>query len=441
FHSFDFSEDKIYSVSDYTKKLLSQNNNSFTVYFYKSGRLDNIYPSISNVSDFLRQYEKVSSEVSLKIIDCDKNEKARELLSGYGIFPERIKTVNSTSTEFIDVYSAVVIEGQGNIEVIPFVLSPSSLEYQLDLKILNLCGYKPFVNILSGDGQKLDDELRLLKDWFTNQGISVYEADTDSLYKINGPLFVFGENNFSFDDSILIENYMNSGKGNVLFCTSPYSVNIKGDWSLNENKNTYITQMLAKYGIEFNPSIVFDYSCRQISLLGDSGNKNAEIINYPMWISVLPQKSCRTGLSCFWASPLSLSENAVPYIYSSEKSFEVPLNFNNPDVLIETNPFMINLQNVQTNALQNKVLAAFVPLYSAECTDNVCTKSGFYVIADSLFASFYTNGFIGGENGDFRNFMFLTSLFWKMNGMNELASLQEKTSVDRSLYKRSVILK
>ena len=95
------------------------------------------------------------------------------------------------------------------------------------------------------------------------------------------------------------------------------------------------------------------------------------------------------------------------------------------------------MQNVQTMSLQNKVLAAVVPVKSANCTDNVNTNCNFFVISDQLFASFYTNGFIGGERGDFRNFMFLTNLFWKMNRMDELSDLQSKTSVDRSLYKRN----
>ncbi|MCQ2586006.1 MAG: GldG family protein [Treponema sp.] len=435
----DFSEDKLYSVSPYTKRLVNETDDTVQIHFYKSGKLENIYPSIKNVEVFLRQYERSGNNIILKVTDCDKNEKARNLLSGYGISPQRVRTENSTSTEFIDVYSSVVIESGGNIEVIPFVLSPASLEYQLDLKILSLVhGFVPSVNLISGNGQVLNDDLRLLNDWFINQGIMIHEVSPYELTDVSGPLFIFGENNLSEIEVQLIEDYALDGKGNVLFCNSPYSVDVQGDWSVYENRNLYVTDLLSRYGVNYEPSLVMDYSCHRISMMSeDSTSDYGEIINYPFWISVLPQSNSKQGFSVFWASPLELSENAVPFIVSSSYSVSEKLDFNSEMGLCETNPFKVNMQNVQTMSLQNKVLGAVIPVKSAKCTDNVVTNCSFYVISDQLFASFYTNGFIGGESGDFRNFMFLTNLFWKMNGMDELSELQSKTSVDRSLYKRN----
>ena len=45
------------------------------------------------------------------------------------------------------------------------------------------------------------------------------------------------------------------------------------------------------------------------------------------------------------------------------------------------------------------------------------------------------NGYIGGETGDYRNFEFLTNVLLKLNGEEELATLQSRTSRDTSLYK------
>ena len=45
------------------------------------------------------------------------------------------------------------------------------------------------------------------------------------------------------------------------------------------------------------------------------------------------------------------------------------------------------------------------------------------------------NGYIGGDNGDYRNFEFLTNALLKLNGEEELAALQSRTSRDTSLYK------
>ncbi|MCQ2597896.1 MAG: GldG family protein [Treponema sp.] len=431
----DFSKDKLFSVSPYSKKLLSETDRTVEIHFYRSGKLENLYPSIKNVYSFLKDYEKAGKNVVLKVTDCDKSEKARTLLESYGIYAQRIKTENSTSTEYIDVYSTIILECAGNIQIIPFALSPVSLEYQMDLKILNLVfGYEPCVNILSGNGMTLDDELRLLNDWFLNQGINVREVVPETLSEIEGPLFVFGEDYLSYQQVQLIKDYGSEGKGSVLFCVSPYSVRIASDWGVSENLSCEVTEMLDGLGVSFKPSMVMDYSCQRISMMGDDADKEyAEVINYPLWLNVLPQTNTALGFSMFWTSPLELSGKAVPYILSSSHSYEKNLDFNRDDTLIETNPFTVKLENVYTNAVQTSVLGAFIPV---ECNDNVSTNYGFYVISDQNFASYYTNGFIGGESGDFRNFMFLTGLFWKMNGQGELSALQQRTTSDTSLYKR-----
>lgn len=438
-YTFDFSEDKLYSVTDYSRKILSETNQTVVIHFYKSGKLESIYPLVRNVSDFLRQYEKNCKNISLKVIDCDKDEKARNLLNSYGIYPQRIKTENSTSTEFIDVYSSVVLESGDNVNVIPFVLSPVSLEYQLDVKLLKLVyGIDIKVNVLAGNGQSLDDELRLFNDWFSNQDISVNQIWTDQLETVTGPLFVIGEEYFDRNDSLLIQNYLESEKGNVLFCTSPFSVDVQGDWSVSEKQNHFVSDMLYDYGITFKPSFVMDYSCQRISMMSeDSSRDYAEILNYPFWVNVLPQTNSKTGFTMFWPTSLELSGFAEPFIVSSSHSYEKDFDFTLDDLYIDTNPFTVKLQNVQTNALQNHIIGACGNIKSAKSTYNVSTKGCFYLIPDENFPSYYTNGFIGGETGDFRNFMFLTNLFWKLNGKPEIAELQSKTVMDRSLYKRN----
>ena len=45
------------------------------------------------------------------------------------------------------------------------------------------------------------------------------------------------------------------------------------------------------------------------------------------------------------------------------------------------------------------------------------------------------NVYIGGETGDYRNFEFLTNALLKLNGEEELAALQSRTSRDTSLFK------
>ena len=70
-------------------------------------------------------------------------------------------------------------------------------------------------------------------------------------------------------------------------------------------------------------------------------------------------------------------------------------------------------------------------LYNAEHSEN----SHIIVIPDQYFVSTLMNGYIGGDTGDYRNFEFLTNALLKLNGEEELAALQSRTSRDTSLYK------
>ena len=57
------------------------------------------------------------------------------------------------------------------------------------------------------------------------------------------------------------------------------------------------------------------------------------------------------------------------------------------------------------------------------------------VIPDQYFVNSLMTGYIGGQNGDYRNFEFLTTSLLKLNGEEELAELNSRGSRDSSLYK------
>ena len=122
----DFSSNKTYSPSAYTKELLRKADSNVKITYYRSSSMARLYPQIRDVNDFLVTYCGLSKNLSLIIKDPDKDSQSRTLLENYGIQSQQMRTVTSTSTEYVNVYSAITIEHQGNVEVLPFTMTPNN---------------------------------------------------------------------------------------------------------------------------------------------------------------------------------------------------------------------------------------------------------------------------------------------------------------------------
>ena len=155
----------------------------------------------------------------------------------------------------------------------------------------------------------------------------------------------------------------------------------------------------------------------------------------------MSQKNAPLGLTLFWVTPLELdleNQSVNPYLLSSGAAAGYAEDKSSPEKLFETNPFLIaeNGGIAGSGARGTKVLGAEIwgaleGLYNAERSEN----SHVIVIPDQYFVSSILNGYIGGDNGDYRFFEFLTNVLLKLNGEEELAALQSRTTRDTSLYK------
>ena len=134
----DFSKNKTYSISKYTKSLIGRIESPVKITYYRSSTIAKLYPQIRDVADFLTEYAAQSRKISLIIKDPDKDAATRTMLENYGIASQQLRTVSGTSTEYLTVYSAIVIEMEGNAETIPFTMAANSLEYDLDGRLRHL---------------------------------------------------------------------------------------------------------------------------------------------------------------------------------------------------------------------------------------------------------------------------------------------------------------
>lgn len=459
---FDLSQNKTYSLSKYSKTLLKKIETPTKITYYRSSSLNRLYPQIRDVSDFLISYSEQNKNISLLIKDPDRDSSAADLLEQYGITSQQMRTVKNNSTEYVNVYSAIILEQNGNYQTIPFSLSADSLEYDLDVRLKNLISSKSrVVNIILGNGMNFTEDYGYVIPWLTSQGFicnPIFINDPDFVNTLNrseGLLYVIGDSEIDIEKAIAIENYILNNKGNALFNITPYSVDIEGDWSISKNQRTNLVEMLENWGILFADKIAADISCSTITMYSQDESENpfqqnsthAKVLNYPLWINTLPQQNCRSGATFFWPDPLEITATnddftVEPYIISSPSSYFYEFERNAKFKLIETNPFILEQQNISSFDKGNQILSAKI---SGNLTGlyNLLTSnhSEIMVIPDQYFLNNTMTGYNSKDSGDYRNFELVTGLLLKLNGEEDLSVLQSKFSTDTSLYKISDVNK
>ena len=447
----DFSKNQTYSISKYTKSLVSRIDSPVKITYYRSSAIAKLYPQIRDVADFLTEYAAQSSKINLLIKDPDKDAATRTMLENYGIASQQLRQVSGTSTEFLTVYSAIVIEYEGNAETIPFTMAANTLEYDLDGRLRHLIsGQVRTVNIIVGNDLSLSEDYGYVIPWLQSQGFIcnvLYISDPSFVQELSlstGPLLVLGDSQIKIEEAIAIEDYILQGKGSALLAISPYIADIENTWYITASPRTNLIELVENWGVRFLPQLTADLSCSRITMYADDNN-STQLLNYPLWPSLMQQKNAPLGMTLFWVSPLELDDSRsslAPYLLSSSMASAYEEDKSSPENLFETNPFLLTEKTAKgksdskNNSYSTKILGAEIkgPLegfFNAEHSDN----SHIIVIPDQYFVSTLMNGYIGGDSGDYRNFEFLTNALLKLNGEEELAQLQSRTSRDTSLYK------
>lgn len=455
FFRFDFTKDKKYSISSYTKKIIDTAQGYINITYYRSDILSSIYPQTRDISDILVEFA-TNKNVSFLSVNADKPEIST-ILNNYGIISRQIQSVGNNKTEYVNVYSSIVIEYNGQWEIIPFILSPDSLEYDLCSRITHLITQKTrYINILCGNDLSLQDDYNYVVPWLNLHGFvsNVLNLEDKNLdwqleqsKKYGDLLLIIGSSQLSDEDCMAIENYLEYGK-KVLFAVSPYQADIENSWNITKSKNQKLISMLSNFGTIFSQNIINDISCARITMESNSNADGtvsnsvySQQINYFPWISLMPQANAKQGITLFWPVSMDYTEQSVsPVLRTSTASYEIEPDFNSQLSLFETNPFVLSQVGFNPNKKEQKTRICAVHFngqiygfYNTGIYENV----EYEVIPDQYFVNTLMLGYIGGNYGDYRNLDFLVNRLLKLNGEQELAELQEKftTSTKHYLYK------
>lgn len=426
----DFSGSKTFSVSGYSSGLLGGAESELKLTYYRSRRLESFYPQVRGVYDFLVMYASSAGNVSLTVRNSDGDSGAAAVLSSAGIRPQQLRAVSGNSTEYVDVYSAVVVEYGGKSAYIPFVMSAATLEYDLDVRVSSLLsGKKRTVNILCGNSLSPEGDYGYVAPWLESQGfgcnvVSAVPEDTAAgLFSTSGPLVVLGDSSLTAEQAVALELYLADGRGDLFAFVSPADVAVDSDWSVSVSAGPICAE-LEHWGCAFGAAVVCDTSCADISMYGGAGGDDAtDTFGYPMWVRAYGASADYVSGSpvLFWPVPLELSGSAVPLLFSGGSSWLEPFRFDADSSLVDTNPFSVA---EHPGGGQRFVIGAEISgTLTGLLTGVEISGRKVYVIPDQFFLSSLMSGYIGS----YGNFDFLAGMILESGGEEGLSAVRNKS--------------
>jgi ABC-type uncharacterized transport system involved in gliding motility auxiliary subunit len=325
----DLTKNKAYTISKVSRNLRREISDPVNITYYLSNKLKTIVPAPGEIEDTLREYAAYSrGKIRLTVRDPLKAglSKADEL----GLQPRQVQTVEQDNASLVTVYSGIVIEYLDRMDVLPWVISTDTLEYDLTSRIRSLINdSERWIGVIVGDNfRQWREDFGFLEATLAEAGYRARLLSIGDEIPENIPaIFVLGGAE-DMDDWALyrIDRYIQQG-GKVLFAVKGVYVDtIYGSVEARLHPNPMLLDMIASYGVIIRQELALDRNALtlQYQMRAPSGAIQYRIMRYPLWIGVSgdngngehPVSSGFTGLDVYWASPLELappdSVSAVP---------------------------------------------------------------------------------------------------------------------------------
>ena len=320
----DLTSNKSHTISDISRNLHREIPNTVKITYYVSDKLKSAVPWPEEVIDLLRLYVSYSrGKIHLSIVDPVK-ERMDYRIEQLGIIPREIQSLEQDQASFTIIYSGITIEYLEKTEVMPFVSSLETLEYDITARIRSLVSNttRTLGVIIGETSLEWDRNFLYLRYFFGQAGYNLrllhYFEEIPANINV---LFVIGGAE-TFDESILrnIDKYIQNG-GKALFAVNGFYVNLD-ELKARPYERLGLLDMLSHYGIDVVPQLVLEYSNLLYEYMTPThgGAELTNILQYPFWLKVSPENMNLNHLICegmnelhmYWANPLevNLPENS-----------------------------------------------------------------------------------------------------------------------------------
>lgn len=381
--TFDFSKNKVYSLSEYTKEIFSSVDSSIKIQWIRSKSVNNYLARIKYVEILLNQFAQTNNCI-FEIVDAETLSSTA--LNSLQLYPEQFTSTSQNSQTNTTVYSGLIIEYKGLTKIIPYIFDVQNLEYTITNNVFALIQDsentfdKRQIYILTFTNALQEDYMYLLP-FLEYENIICKIVNDEDISQLDPsiPLVVIGSHFLTDEQIAEVDNFLQAG-GNAAFFVSGNSIAVNGNWAVTPKTNDKLISLLADYGFIIGNDLLVDIFHFPLNMMSEDGRTN-QVIQYPYWIRINPEQvdihqsffSGYNTLQMFWPSSLDLNISAdktlQPVIITSRQAKRLIEN-------IITDPFLFS-ENDISNITKNS--------YTLAATSTKDRK--LFVLADEYFLS------------------------------------------------------
>ncbi len=363
---FDLTQDKLYTMSPSTKKILGELQDVVNINLYASKQIPGQFQSVlRETKDILRDYQTLSKgNITVAFKDPSSPEVAQEAQS-LGIRQVQFNVVGQGELQLKNGFMGLAVSFGDKHEAIPFIQNTADLEYQLTSFIRKLTiKDKKKIAFLTGQGEKsLDQDYQAWKQEMDKQ----FEAQELTQEKgkpvpdeFAAIVVAAPTKSVEPETRAALKEFLAKGKGG-LFLFNPVSVNLQ-TLSASPEKDNF-SDFAKDYGVTVNSDLVYDLRSNASVRFG--GGFLSFVLPYALWPRALPQDKQSPitarldGIVLPWASSLTLDEaktkelglSAVKLFATSDKagaeegSFTLQPDYQFPQVNLASRLMAVALTN------------------------------------------------------------------------------------------------
>lgn len=415
-HRFDLTQEKRYTLSESTLKVLKSVQKPLMVEVYLEGDFPASFRQLRNETEFmLQEFRKINPKIDYKFIDPIKTKMSRDTLAAMGMQPSILPDMKDGRISEIVMFPYAAIKYNSYGTSIPLVITQSGIDAneQLSRSIENLeYNFASNIKSISEDRKKNigilinQDELGPEQfQGFMEMALENYNAgpiipqnqtelslaDVPRLKQMDALVIAKPRKPFTENEKVILDQYIMGG-GKTLWMID--AVNAEMDTLFQSKKimaypvETNLTDLFFSYGIRINSGLVKDMQKSALIRI-----VSGEVAGNPQFSSFL------------WPYfPLGIAENRNPITKNiNPVKFEFPTSI---DTLgrpnLRTNVLFESSARTNTKQVPNYVaLSEIVKADSLSEFDKPSPPRIFAVSLEGKFTSAYSTR---SERGSFPNF-------------------------------------
>jgi len=340
----DFTEDKIYTLSDATKDILRSLDEPVTVtaYFTK-GSQPEIEKTRNDFKDLLIEYASISKGmVNYEFVNPNKDDKTEREAMQAGIQPLILNVREKDQMKQQKVFLGAKIQMGDRTDIIPVIQPGAAMEYALSSSIKKLSVIdKPLVGLVQGQGEpgmnSYQQALQQLEVLYNVQPVDLTDT-VNGLERFKTLAIIAPSDSFSDAQLRKLDDYLSQG-GNLFIAYN----HVEGDFQTMRGDvvKSNLANWLAKKGLSVENNFVVDASCGTVGVRQQAGfmtfTRQIPFYYWPMiknFPSDFPITKGLEQVTLQFASSINFTGDTtlrfIPFLESSPKSgtLSTPIYFN-----------------------------------------------------------------------------------------------------------------